>query len=181
YEHEIMIRERFEKKFAKSVETIKQRHVKVMSLKSRLEKAEGEATEVIRLRGRVSELEAAIARANELADIGDKNAEFLGPVSSSTPHMLTAMAGKAISMAINKGIQEGLEAGIKHGKAGRSLEELEAYDNGIAAEHVATANELKNVSFSLLDQLDALKDSPFQNSYVLLDVGGGSWLGGFNS
>ncbi|GJW64132.1 gypsy type transposase [Tanacetum coccineum] len=78
YEHEIMIRERFEKKFVKSVETIQKRDVKVMSLKSRLEKAEGQATEVIRLRGRVYELEAAIARANELADIGDKNAEFFG-------------------------------------------------------------------------------------------------------
>ncbi|GJW78859.1 hypothetical protein Tco_0140541, partial [Tanacetum coccineum] len=46
---------------------------------------------------------------------------------------------KAISMAINK--------------------EFEAYDDGVAADYVAAVNELKNVSFPLLDQLEALKDS----------------------
>nr|GEW92408.1 transposase (putative), gypsy type [Tanacetum cinerariifolium] len=36
--------------------------------------------------------------------------------------------GKVISMAINKGIQQGLEAGVVHGKAGRSLTQIEAYN-----------------------------------------------------
>ncbi|GKD36562.1 hypothetical protein Tco_1252071, partial [Tanacetum coccineum] len=75
YEHEIEVRERFEKKFVKSAETIQQRDAEIASLKSKLEKAEGEAMAVIRLHGRVSELEAAtVARANELVDIGARNA-----------------------------------------------------------------------------------------------------------
>nr|GEW44561.1 hypothetical protein [Tanacetum cinerariifolium] len=77
------------------------------------------------------------------------------------PHMLTAIAGrrwvvrqgfrlavhkcarsikcrsalgKVISMAINKGIQEGLEAGVIHGRAGRSLTYIKAYDPGVEGE-----------------------------------------------
>ncbi|GKD15320.1 hypothetical protein Tco_1199727, partial [Tanacetum coccineum] len=36
--------------------------------------------------------------------------------------------GKVILTAINKGIQQGLEAGVVHGKVGRSLALIEAYD-----------------------------------------------------
>ncbi|GKA17828.1 hypothetical protein Tco_0697665, partial [Tanacetum coccineum] len=50
------------------------------------------------------------------------------------PYMLTAVV---ISMAINKGIQQGLEAGVVHGKAGRSLPQIEAYDPEIEAKYVA--------------------------------------------
>ncbi|GJZ83361.1 hypothetical protein Tco_0648534 [Tanacetum coccineum] len=74
------------------------------------------------------------------------------------PYIMTA----AISMAINKEMQKGLEAGVEHGKASRSLSELEAYESGIAAEYVAAFNELEKVSFSLLDQLEVLKDSPLE-------------------
>ncbi|GJX07972.1 hypothetical protein Tco_0195904 [Tanacetum coccineum] len=69
-------------KFVKSAETNQQRDAEIASLKSKLEKADGEAMAVIRLHGRVFELEAAaVARANELVDIGARNAELLGHVS----------------------------------------------------------------------------------------------------
>ncbi|GKC49042.1 hypothetical protein Tco_1071787 [Tanacetum coccineum] len=67
--------------------------------------------------------------------------------------------GKVISMAINKGIQQGLEAGIKNRKAGRTLSQVEAYDPAIETKYVAAVKEFKNVSFSLLEELEALKDS----------------------
>ncbi|GKF71351.1 hypothetical protein Tco_0207465, partial [Tanacetum coccineum] len=68
--------------------------------------------------------------------------------------------GKVISLAINKGIQQGLEAGVEHGKAGRSLAQVEAYDPNVENKYVAVVNDFKNVSFSLLEELKALKDSP---------------------
>ncbi|GJV71265.1 hypothetical protein Tco_1491260 [Tanacetum coccineum] len=103
------------------------------------------------------------------------------------PHMLTAIAGrrwvvghgfrlavykcarsvecrstlgKVISMAINKGIQQGLEAGIVHGKAGRSLTQVEAYDPKVEGKYVAAVSKFEGVSFPLLDELESLKDSP---------------------
>ncbi|GJR94716.1 hypothetical protein Tco_0266890 [Tanacetum coccineum] len=102
------------------------------------------------------------------------------------PHMLTAIAGrrwvvghgfrlavykcarfvechsalgKVILMAINKGIQQGLEAGVVHGKTGRSLTQIEAYDPEIEGKYVAAVFEFENVSFPLLDELEGLKDS----------------------
>nr|GEX16880.1 putative transposase (putative), gypsy type [Tanacetum cinerariifolium] len=68
--------------------------------------------------------------------------------------------GKVISMAINKGIQQGLEAGFVHGTASRSLAQIEAYDPEVEGKYVAAVFEFKGVSFSLLDELESLKDSP---------------------
>ncbi|GJS90486.1 hypothetical protein Tco_0773122 [Tanacetum coccineum] len=99
-----------------------------------------------------AELDARIAELNH-----DMDTELY-------PHMLTAVAGrrKVIYMAINNGIQEGLEACIEHGRAGRSLAAVEAYDSGVEAKYVAAVHNLENVSFPLLDQLEALKDSPLE-------------------
>ncbi|GKF18340.1 hypothetical protein Tco_0063258, partial [Tanacetum coccineum] len=75
------------------------------------------------------------------------------------PHMLKAMAGRRWIIGHGLRLAEGLEADVEHGKAGRSLAELEAYDSRVEVGYVSAVNELKNVSFSLLDKLKPLKDS----------------------
>nr|GEV94483.1 hypothetical protein [Tanacetum cinerariifolium] len=57
---------------------------------------------------------------------------------------------------------EGLEAGIKHGIVGRSLVEVDAYDSRVGAAYVAAMNEFENMSFTLLEHLEALKDYPLE-------------------
>ncbi|GJX38767.1 hypothetical protein Tco_0252070 [Tanacetum coccineum] len=70
YEHEITVREKFEQKFLKSFEAVQQRDVEIVVLKTKLEKAKSEAVGVVKLRRRVSELEAAVAaKADELAGL----------------------------------------------------------------------------------------------------------------
>ncbi|GJR48378.1 hypothetical protein Tco_1316481 [Tanacetum coccineum] len=242
YEHEIMIRENFEKKFTDSVAVIQQRNAEIVDLNTRLEKSEAEAAEVIELRKRVSDLEATVAvKVGELANLRTENVGLVEKVfalesvrdglknqvvgegkmreefalqqdaaerhfaeraseldariadvrrdmdNDLYPHMLTAIAGrrwvighglrlavykcarfvecrsamgKVISMAINKGIQQGLEAGVVHGKAGRSLAQLEAYDPEVEGKYVAAVFEFENISFPLLDELESLKNSP---------------------
>ncbi|GJX52324.1 hypothetical protein Tco_0280693 [Tanacetum coccineum] len=66
--------------------------------------------------------------------------------------------GNVISLAINKGIQQGLETGVEHRKAGRSLAQVEAYDPNVESKYVVAVEEFENVSFSLLEDLEALKD-----------------------
>ncbi|GJV55502.1 hypothetical protein Tco_1456507 [Tanacetum coccineum] len=61
---------------------------------------------------------------------------------------------------LNKGIQQGLEAGIVHGKAGRSLAQVESYDSEVEGKYLAAVFEFEGVSFPLLDELESLKDSP---------------------
>ncbi|GKD53152.1 hypothetical protein Tco_1286539 [Tanacetum coccineum] len=256
YEHEIMLREIFKKKFTDSSVVIQQMDAKIVALKAKLETAEKESTEVSGLYGRVSKLEAeVVAKFEEISGLNKQNAELLGKVSilesareeltnqvsklgvdceslrgeivgetrlrveftslqdvasrrfeeqsakldariadvrreidtDLYPYMLTAIAGqrwilghgirlavmkcaqsseyhftlgKVISLAINKGIQQGLEAGIKHGKAGRSLAQVDTYDPEVKNKYVAAVGEFENVSFSLLEEFKALKDSP---------------------
>ncbi|GKD08244.1 hypothetical protein Tco_1187929, partial [Tanacetum coccineum] len=60
-----------------------QRDAEIAALKIKLEKAKSEATEVVVLCGRVSELEAgAVARSEEVNTLNKQNAELLGKVST---------------------------------------------------------------------------------------------------
>ncbi|GJR64152.1 hypothetical protein Tco_0010217 [Tanacetum coccineum] len=123
------------------------------------------------------------------AELDARNADVRRDMDNDLyPHMLTAIAGwrwvvghgfrlavhkcarslecrsalgKVISMAINKGIQVGLEAGVVHGRAGRSLTQIEAYDPEVKGKYVAAVSEFKGVSFPLFDELEILKDSLF--------------------
>nr|GEU52070.1 transposase (putative), gypsy type [Tanacetum cinerariifolium] len=153
YEHEITIRENFEKKFIRGSEIIQQRDSEVFALKSKLERLEGEAVDVVTLRKHVSKLDtAATAKSDELTSLNVQNVELLS--------LHGKVAGEA-KMRVEF-MFEGLEAGIEHGKANRSLAEVEAYDSEIEAKYVVVVHELENVSFSLLDQLEILKYSPFE-------------------
>nr|GFA46156.1 hypothetical protein [Tanacetum cinerariifolium] len=68
--------------------------------------------------------------------------------------------GKVITFPVNKGIQKGVEAGIKHGKSGRTLAQVEAYDPWVKDDFVSAVTDFENVSFGLLDEVESLKDSP---------------------
>ncbi|GKA40789.1 hypothetical protein Tco_0733382 [Tanacetum coccineum] len=145
YEHEIMSRERFQKKFTESCTVIQQRDAEIAALKAKLETTEKESMELSGLCGRVSELETkVVAKSEDIANLNKQTVELLGNV---------------ISLAINKGIHQVLEAEIEHGKAGRSLAQVEAYDTDVENKYVAAVTDFKNVSFSLLEELEALKDS----------------------
>ncbi|GJR24053.1 hypothetical protein Tco_0972580 [Tanacetum coccineum] len=216
-EYEITVRERVEKKFMKSYETIQQKDAEIVSLKARLQRAEGEATKVIRIRGQVSKLDTTAAVwFKELADLETECQDLHGEIEGEArmreefmsiqdaeaqrilkwnakldvriaelnydmdtelyPNMMTTMAGQrwmighGLCLAMMKC---SLEAGVEHGKVGRSLAELEAYDSRVASEYVSAVNELKNVSFPLLDQLEALKDSPLELLMSSLMLEGG--------
>nr|GEW17670.1 hypothetical protein [Tanacetum cinerariifolium] len=205
YEHDIMTREKFEKKFTDSAVIVQKRDADIADLKARLEKSEAEAAEVIELCKRMSNLEATIAiKVGELANFHTENvgldaterrfAELHARIADVRcdmdndlyQHMLTTIAGqrwvvghgfrlavykctrsvefrfalgKVISMAINKGIQQGLKAGIVHGKAGRFLAKVEAYDPEVEGKYVVAVSEFEGVYFPLLDELESLKDS----------------------
>nr|GFC35251.1 hypothetical protein [Tanacetum cinerariifolium] len=57
-----------------------------------------------------------------------------------------------------KGMSEGLKHGVEHGRSQLELESIEAYDLEAEAKFVAALQSLKDLKFSLLDQLEGLKD-----------------------
>nr|GEU38024.1 hypothetical protein [Tanacetum cinerariifolium] len=58
--------------------------------------------------------------------------------------------GTAIGCAVNKCIQNGLRAKVDHGKAGRDLSVVDAYDPSAKAKYVKPINALGTVDFSML-------------------------------
>nr|GEY63536.1 hypothetical protein [Tanacetum cinerariifolium] len=71
--------------------------------------------------------------------------------------------GETIGYAINKGMQDGLKGGIGHGKAGRDLSIIEAYDPSAEAKYVDALNALRTMDFSLLFVLKSKKDACMAN------------------
>ncbi|GJX33469.1 hypothetical protein Tco_0243324 [Tanacetum coccineum] len=89
----------------------------------------------------------------------------------SSPEYLSAM-GEAIGRAINKGMQDGLTAGIEHGRAGRSITDVAAFNPFAESDYVAAVNALQGVSFLILDRLEANKDASMADVMDLLCLEG---------
>nr|GFA24307.1 hypothetical protein [Tanacetum cinerariifolium] len=119
------------------------------------------------------------------------------------PHMLTAIVGRrwvighglhlammkcaeslemrqafadVVLAGIAKGMSEGLKHGVEHRRSQLGLESIEAYDPEAEAKFVAALQSLKDLKFSLLDQLEGLKDAPMDvimaALYLESDTGG---------
>nr|GEV49295.1 transposase (putative), gypsy type [Tanacetum cinerariifolium] len=73
------------------------------------------------------------------------------------PHILTAIAGR-----LAKGMIEGLKYGIEHDKAGRDLADVEAYDPESNNKFLKALQELKDLKYPMIDQLEKLKDAPME-------------------
>ncbi|GJW13869.1 hypothetical protein Tco_0018002 [Tanacetum coccineum] len=81
YEHEIMIREKFEKKFTESADVVQQRDAEIVDLNARLEKSEAETVEVAELCR--PDLEVTIAmKVGELANLRTENVSLSERVSA---------------------------------------------------------------------------------------------------
>ncbi|GKA54670.1 hypothetical protein Tco_0753619 [Tanacetum coccineum] len=175
--------EKFEKKFIDSAAIVQQRDAEIADLKARLEKSEAEAAEVIELRKRMSDLEATVAvKVDELANFHTENVGLVKRVSAlelerdglknqvvgenkmreefASQQDATERHFMERATELDARIADGLEAGVVHGKAGRSLTQIEAYDPAVEGKYVATVSEFEGVSFPLLDELESFKDSP---------------------
>ncbi|GKE51224.1 hypothetical protein Tco_1486380, partial [Tanacetum coccineum] len=78
----------------------------------------------------------------------------------------------AIGRAIDKGMQDGLTAGIEHGRAGRSIMDVVAFNPSAESDYVVAVNALQGVSFLLLSQLEDNKDANMADFMDLLHLEG---------
>nr|GEV67624.1 hypothetical protein [Tanacetum cinerariifolium] len=67
-----------------------------------------------------------------------------------------------MSARIVKCMSEGLARGIEHGKAGRDLEVVEAYDPEANIKYLQVLQELKDLKYLIVDQLEGLKDASIE-------------------
>ncbi|GKE02993.1 hypothetical protein Tco_1390976 [Tanacetum coccineum] len=67
--------------------------------------------------------------------------------------------GGAIGCVVNKVMQDGLRAGIDHGKVGRDLFVIKAYDPSTEARYADAVNAIRTMDFLLLSVLKSKKDA----------------------
>nr|GEU72702.1 transposase (putative), gypsy type [Tanacetum cinerariifolium] len=84
---------------------------------------------------------------------------------------LTAL-GVAISCAIKKGMQSALAAGIDHGKEGKSLADVAAYNHAAEADFNFAVQRFHEVDFPLLAELKSHKDVSVEDTMNLLRLEG---------
>ncbi|GJY80289.1 hypothetical protein Tco_0493040 [Tanacetum coccineum] len=85
----------------------------------------------------------------------------------NSPEYLTAL-GTAISCAFEKGMQDGLSAGIDHGREGRSLADVVAYNPSVEEDYNSALRELRAVDFPLLAEWKSQKDASVETIMNLL-------------
>ncbi|GJR78794.1 putative ribonuclease H-like domain-containing protein [Tanacetum coccineum] len=120
------------------------------------------AFELFKVRMETMQDEQAMVLGNRVADLDAHLLEIDAHLDEEFyPRFLTAISGRwqAIGCAINKGIQDGLRAGVDHGKDGRDLSVIEAYDPFAEAKYIDVVNAFGTVDFSLLSELKSKKDA----------------------
>ncbi|GJV31566.1 hypothetical protein Tco_1391966 [Tanacetum coccineum] len=85
----------------------------------------------------------------------------------NSPEYLSAL-GAAISKAIEKGMQDGLAAKITHGQEGRVLTDVAAFNPSAEDDFTSALQEVQNVNFSLLAELQSNKDASVETVMDLL-------------
>ncbi|GKD42441.1 hypothetical protein Tco_1267086, partial [Tanacetum coccineum] len=184
-EHTLEQKARLKDKCSEQAALLSKRDTEIVHLKSLLSLKEDEATEAIRLRREKdalfekvktlesidalketekSSLESAFElfsermKATQDEQILTHGLKLVILKCLQSPEYCHAL-GLAIGCAVNKGIQDGLRAGVDHGKAGRDLSVIEAYDPFAEAKYVKAVNALGTVNFSLLSELKSKKDA----------------------
>ncbi|GKC36702.1 hypothetical protein Tco_1049086 [Tanacetum coccineum] len=168
---------------AVNVNSAQHRNAEIVDLNTRLEKSEAEVDEVIELRKRVSDLEATVAvkhdgLKNQVVGEGKMREEFALQQDAAERRFVERASELDARIAdVRRDMDNDLYlnmltaiAGYSavHGKAGRSLAQLEAYDPEVEGKYVAAVSEFKNISFPLLDELESLKDSLFASIMSVL-------------
>nr|GEW51713.1 hypothetical protein [Tanacetum cinerariifolium] len=80
------------------------------------------------------------------------------------PHMLTAIVGRrwVIGHGLRLAVMKCLKHGIEHGKADQDLAAVEAYDPEADRKYIKALQDLKDLKYPLVDQLERLKDAPMK-------------------
>ncbi|GKB76011.1 hypothetical protein Tco_0942906, partial [Tanacetum coccineum] len=87
----------------------------------------------------------------------------------NSPKYLSAF-GVAISKAIEKGMQDGLAARITHGQEGRVLTDVVAFNPSAEDDFTSALQEVQNMNFSLLVELQSNKDASVKAVMDLLHL-----------
>nr|GEV28806.1 hypothetical protein [Tanacetum cinerariifolium] len=158
-EHVLRVKKRLEGKCGMQANLLKERDTEIASLKTQLS--------LKKLRSRmqlVSVVESWILRLWTLPGLVSE--------LEATSFGLCNEVARRIGRATDKGMQAGLKASVDHGRAGRGLDVIAAYDPSTEANLVSAVDALRAVNFPLLAQLESRKDASMVDIMDLLYLEG---------
>ncbi|GJZ52441.1 hypothetical protein Tco_0606956 [Tanacetum coccineum] len=88
---------------------------------------------------------------------------------TNSPKYLSVL-GTAIGKAIEKGMQDGLSIRITHGKEGRAITDVAAYNPFTKADYIFAFQQLQHVNFSLFAELRSNKDASIEDLLNILHL-----------
>nr|GEV53849.1 hypothetical protein [Tanacetum cinerariifolium] len=149
------------------VQTLTDRNAILLKEKDKLVVKVADLTVTVKAKEReVAVLDAVVTSDEQMEIVYEKfnklNADFVEMAlhleEKFYPHLLTTIASP-ISKAIEKGMQDGLAAGIVHGREGRALIDVAAFNPSAKSEYILALQELQGVNFSFLSDLESNKDA----------------------
>nr|GEW71806.1 transposase (putative), gypsy type [Tanacetum cinerariifolium] len=88
------------------------------------------------------------------------------------PHLLTTISGRRWLLTHGLKLADGLSVGIDHGKAGRSLADVVAYNPAAKTDYNYALRRLRELDFSLLAELKSHKDADVEDIMNLFRLEG---------
>ncbi|GKB75792.1 hypothetical protein Tco_0942687 [Tanacetum coccineum] len=141
YEHEIMTREKYEKKFTDNAAVVQQRDAKIVNLKAQLQKSEAEA-----LTANYDNLRVQVVGKSKMWE------EFASLQDTAEQHFFERVTALDARIAdVRRDIDNDLYLYM--------LTAI-AYDSEIEGKYVVAVLEFDGIYFPLLDELEGLKDYP---------------------
>ncbi|GJS19249.1 hypothetical protein Tco_0447881 [Tanacetum coccineum] len=186
FEHEVRLLKKATAKIARRDQRIQAREEEIKKLDQEIKSPRTVEAEVYSLRNQTKNLEILLeAELDMKKDAEAKNAGLAKELESLCvqveqrcvemdarldklsvdfdeelyPHMPFAVV---LSAGLVKSMSKGLKHSIEHGKAGRDLAAVEAYDLEADSKYVKALQDLKDLKYPLVDQLERLKDASME-------------------
>nr|GEZ04304.1 hypothetical protein [Tanacetum cinerariifolium] len=164
-------RKRLESECEKQADLLKVRDAKIESLKAQLLLKETEAAKAVHLCAQVHELEATYSSLRSQVSgyerLKKQIEEFQYAQINIVNDKVAKLDADLLEMALH--LEENFiptfltlflaEAGIDHGKAGRSLEDVAAYNPSAEVDYTFALQRIRKVDFPLLAELKSRKDA----------------------
>ncbi|GKC60363.1 hypothetical protein Tco_1087961 [Tanacetum coccineum] len=190
YEHNYKERKKFKRKCQRQVDLLKEKDTEIANLKAQLSLKEAEAAEAIHLSSQVDAIKGTkAAQVDELNGLNERNSAFeeeknaLEHMRHLNLRMLLNVKASSFEAERDRPVGQvsllertcyGLRdevsgwavAGIDHGKAGRGLVDVVAYNPFAEANYIAVVNAFRVVDFPLLAQLDSVLPIPVSDHEV---------------
>ncbi|GJV70844.1 hypothetical protein Tco_1490839 [Tanacetum coccineum] len=161
FKQEVRLLKKARAQVAKRDERIQVREEEIKRLGEEVESLKVVETEVHGLRDQTKNLETLLETEVDMKKVTEaKNAKLANELESLCAKLSDLQLNNNELSQLAKGMSEGLKYGIEHGKDGRDLADVKSYDPEANNKLVKALQDLKDLKYLMVDQLEKSDDIP---------------------